>query len=956
METNTGGQNPVERLILKHGRETNTVFVFPSDIAASLWREEALNVLKVGTIEARRFIAWDRFKAEAIRSSVGTRQPVTSPVRGLYARALARRNAQAEPPLFRSLIPETYAAEGSSFAPWLGRLLPQLALWEEKRVKARDMPLFPVPEDKEDSDLEFLKADYKAFLDRHGLYEPSWERPPLKKTGFNYIILFIEAIEDWSEFAPALGKADFVKTVSCLDLAASIGGALKADLYDTTREEFKACALAIESLISRGAPADRIAISVPDLDTVAPYLTRELELRGIPYEYRSGQSLGGRSAGRLFRLFDSCVGEDFSFASVKALMLDRLVPWANPELAERLIAFGIANRCVTSWTDSGRPMDPWEEAFRSPARFTEPDEGLRAWYRELRRTLVSLTKAESFSEIRNRWFAFRNRFFDMTLLDAADDAVLARCVEELTNLAALETEYAELLSGGTWQFFLETLDSTMYVSQRASAGVNLFPWRVAAGTPFPWHFALDASQDRATVLYRQLTFLREDKREALRSQEIDATSSFLAMYAACPRRSTTPGLEGCMRFSVAERSFKGYSTPQNGLVVRAVNACTQPAQFQSPAESQPPSDPFRDELAFAAGSGEPDRLYPLQIEGEAAFYARARKNGERQFSYLRQAYEFETPGLAEKVEQRQYDDGTVRVSQTDLSVHSVCPARWFLGKILEIEPSENDAELMNDRRLGIVYHEVFQRVYERIRETDGAFRSSRLETYRQWAAECAETAAADSDEFKGPLAAPVLATLTARIAGGVSAILEQDSLHLDGYIPQFLEDNIAFTRDGIRFYGVIDRISKRAADGKLVLIDYKTGGIPSLSSYKTDVPARPGMITDFQMPMYIFLAENSDESPYKGEKIACAWFGSVKEEKFSTIVDDRETTVASSRRASFTREEFEPAMAAFADSAAAFADSVRRLDFRRPEDLSRKECAACDYVRICRWNYTGAHQ
>ncbi len=940
-------RNPVESLIRDYGSDPKTVFVFPSDIAASLWREEALGILGVGTVEARRFIAWDRFKAEAIRSVTGKRQPVTAPLRGLYARDLARRNAQAEPRLFRSLIPESFAAESAPFAPWIGRLLPQLALWGEKRRRASDMPLFPVPADEEDDDLEFLKEDYRLFLDRHALYEPSWERPPLRETGYFYVILFIEAIEDWDEFAPILGKAPFVRPVSCLDLPALSGEAPEARVFESTRDEFKACALAIEGLLARGAPADRIAISVPDLETVAPYLTRELELRGIPFEYRSGRPLGGRSAGRLFRLLDSCVGNDFSFSAVKALMLDRLVPWANPELAERLVAFGIANRCVTSWTDDGRRMDPWEEAFRAPSRFSGPDEGLRAWYGELRRALVSLTKAESFSEIRARWFSFRNRFLDMSLLDPADDAVLARCVEELTNLAALETEYAELLGAGTWRFFLETLDATMYVSQRASAGVNLFPWRVAAGTPFPWHFALDASQDRATVVYRQLPFLREDKREALRSQEDDATSAFFAVYAACPRESDIPGIPGFMRFSVATRSFKGYSTPHNGLRTR-----TDAAEGQGNPEVAL-RDPFRDELAFAAGVAEPDRLYPVQIEGQAAHAGRALPGSRRRFSYLRDAFSPAVPGLSERVTERQYDSGSVRVSQTDLSVHATCPARWFLGKIARIEPPEGDAELMDDRRLGIVYHEVFKRVYERIRETDGAFRSSRLDEYRSWAAECAETAAANSEEFRGPLAAPVLATLTARIARGVSAILEQDALYLDGFIPDLLEDDIAFTRGGIRYYGRVDRVSRRAADGKLVLVDYKTGQTPSLSAYKTDLSERPGAIADFQMPMYLFLAETSDESPYRGEKIACAWFANVKEEKFDTVVDDGEAGGPRQKRGTFLREEFEPTMSAFEESVRGFAESVRNLDFRRPAELSRGECARCDYVRICRWNYIG---
>ncbi len=930
--------NPVESVIREFGGDPKSVFVFPSDVAATLWREEALDILGVGSIEARRFIAWDRFKAEAIRATAGNRRPVAAPIRGLYARDLARRNAESAEPLFSSLIPAAYAAEGTTFAPWIAKLLPQLALWEDKRTRARDMPLFPVPEDREDQDLAILKADYSAFLARHGLFEPSWEKPPLRETGFFYIILFFEAIEDWAEFAPALKGAPFVKTVSSLALAAP---APAVTVYENSREEIRACALAIGELLDKGAPADRIAVSVPDLESVAPYLTREFGLRGIPFEYRAGQPLGSRSAGRIFRLLASCVGEDFSFASVKALLLDRVVPWANPELAERLVAFGLANRCVTSWTDDGRRMDPWEEAFRNPVRFSGPDEGLRAWYRALRKSLTSLASSNAFSEIRNRWFAFRAAFFEMGLLDPADDAVLSRCVETLNELASLETEYADVLGSGAWNFFLDTLDQATYVPQRAAGGVNVFPWRVAAGTPFPWHFALDASQDRATVFYRQLPFLREDKREALRSLEDDATPAFISIYSSCPRASGLAAAPGAMRFSVALRSFKGYTTAHNAL------------EPLSPAEGPNGStDPLRDELDFAAGTGEPDRLYPAQLEGQGAAEARERGGSLPRFSFLRAPYPRSMPALAARVAARQFADDAVRVSQTDLATHSVCPARWFLRKILGIEPPTPDAELMDDRRLGIVYHEVFKRVYERIRDEDGAFRSARLGDYEAWAAEYAAGAAANSDEFKGPLAAPVLATLTDRIAKGVSAMLAEDAAHLDGFIPEFLEEDISFTVDGIRYNGKIDRISRRPADGKLVIVDYKTGKTPSLEAYKTDMPSRPGIIEDFQMPCYVFLAETSPSSPYRGARVECAWFASVREEKFSTVVDDGEPGGPKPKRGTFTRDEFDGTIAAFAGVAETFARSVRDLDFRRPEGLSRAECARCDYLRVCRWNYT----
>lgn len=944
-----GAGNPVEEVLRAQGKDPKTVFVFPSDVAAALWREESLEILGVGTVEARRFMAWDRFKAEAIRSSIGSRTAVSEALRRLYARDLLRRNAEwalSGEPLLRALLPRGFAASGVSFAPWISRLLPQLSLWNEKRVKAREFPLFPLNEDEEDRDLAFLASDYGAFLRRHALFEPSWERPPLADTGFTYVILFYEAIEDWNEYAPVLKGAPFIRALSCWELFPRGGeeNLPPAAIYENAREELRSCALSIESLLAKGVPADRIAVSVPDLENLAPYLTRELSLRGIPWEYRAGLPLGGRAAGRIFRLLDACGSENFSFASLKALLLDRLVPWNAPSLPVRLVSFGVANRCVTSWSDGGSRIDPWEEAFRDPVYGSDSDESLRAWYRALKRGIRSLRSSSTFTEIRNRWFAFRNDFFDMGLLSAEDDAVLARCVTELNALAALETEYAEVLSEGAWTFFLETLDRTTYVPQRSSGGVNLFPWRVAAGTPFPWHFALDMTLDRAAVVYRQLAFLREDKREALRSLEDDATGAFLAVYAASPRAPGTgelgrslPG--GGIRFSASLRGFQGYSTPLSDLL-------------PCPAEDPPLTDPFRDELALASLSVGPDRLYPVQAEGWRESLRRKR-TGEK-FSYLTDKLDPCLPGLAGRIRARKIDDGALRVTQTDLALHSVCPTRWFLATVLAVSPPENEAALMDDRSLGIVYHEVFKNLYARIRKEDGAFLSSHLEQYFRWAEEAAETAARDSREFRGPLAAPVLSTLVTRIARGVQGMLREDARYLDGYIPEFLEEDISFTEGGIRWFARVDRISRHPAEGKLVLIDWKTGKTPSLELYRTDLESRPGRLADFQMPLYIFLAEESPASPYRGARVSCAWFGSVKEGSFVTVVDDSEEGGPKQKRGVFSRPEFEGALGALKEQGREFERSVRDLDFRRPRDLSRSECARCDYAKICRRNYTVA--
>ena len=946
--------NPVEELIRKYGNDDSVVFVFPSDIAASLWLEAALAITARETLPSRRFIAWDRFKEQAVQATVAGRSPVSSLLRKLYALNLAKRNSEASPNLFSSLIPQKYAADGTVFAAWIARLLPELSLCEQKAEKASAAKKYRM--DKEDADLSFLKEDYNHFLDAHCLFEPSWQRPPLKDTGDSFIIFFPEAIEDFREYRSLLSDAQFITQVSAP--VPSDGEEPAVAVYENTREELSTVALEVEELLRSGVSPEEIAVSVPDLETIEPYLLREFSLRGIPVEYRAGHPLGNLPAGRLFSLISGCVSSGFAFSSFKALLLDRLVPWKHRNLAEHLVSFGIRNHCVTSWKDSGKTLDVWEEAFKTPTRGEEGDWRLRDWYRELRNSLSQITGAKTFTDIRNRYFAFREKFLDMDQLAPEDDAVIARCIEELNALASLEKPFAPYIPENPYAFFASVLDEKKYVPQRLHGGVSVFPYRVAAGTPFPHHFILDASQDQATVLYRQLTFLRQDKRQTLGLDEVDASADFFNIYRCCARGQEPSGNAGKrrVRFSFSAQTFSGYRTPHgyfnaqikadvsiNDPFAAERNWLAQAAREAISAEAHTENEKNDSDGPASARS---DRLYPVQKTGFSAWKSR---NLPRVFSYLQTAFGNRNPDVSARIIKKKMTEGELLVTQTDLASFSVCPARWFLDNILSITEESYDAELMNERNLGILYHDVLQTVYERIRSTDKVFTAAKLDLYRSWAAEAAASSAANHDEFAGPLVAPLIDSLVDRIAEGAAGIIERDAEVLDGFAPAFLEGSLVFSDKGIRYYGRVDRISIRPSDQVAVLIDYKSANTKKPADYKTD-GTKP--IDDFQIPMYIYLAENSANSPCKGSRLEHAWFGNIKDKKYRPIVNDDAEVSNCGTRGSVSREEFTPAMDSFKTMTGLFAESVKRQDFTRPARLAWTECTACAFRKICRYTYS----
>ena len=69
--------------------------------------------------------------------------------------------------------------------------------------------------DDEDKDLQEIYTRYSAFLNKYGLFDPAWERPPFKKNGNHYFLFFPEILSDWEEYKPILESAsDFITVIS----------------------------------------------------------------------------------------------------------------------------------------------------------------------------------------------------------------------------------------------------------------------------------------------------------------------------------------------------------------------------------------------------------------------------------------------------------------------------------------------------------------------------------------------------------------------------------------------------------------------------------------------------------------------------------------------------------------------------------------------------------------------
>ncbi|MDR2184752.1 MAG: PD-(D/E)XK nuclease family protein [Treponema sp.] len=1009
--------NPVLEILAGEITNPKVRFVFPSETASSLWARKVCLFTGTRSVALDRFLAWDRFKEKVVRAEVRGRRPVSGVIRRLFAEALIKKNAASVKAgggltggtgetgfPFHSLIPPAFAEEGAVFAVSLAALLPSLALWESKRAQAAIYR-----NDDEDRDMELIKREYAAFLDRYGLFEPSWEKPPLRDREYSYIIFFPEIIDDFDEyealltvppvrliyagekaFCPAAGDGASADTGPAQP---DSGGALR--LYNSAREEIRSAVLEIRRLHEEGGiPYEDMAISVPGLEDIEPYLLRELSLYNIPFHRHSGQPLGEYGAGRLFPLIGGCTANNFSFSSLKALILNDRLPWRYPELNRALIEFGIKNNCVSGYAEKGRFVDVWTGAFRASR-----ERNLGRYYEELKSALRSVAGSSSFAEIRRRYFAFRGRiwkireepaveirrqgnpgrgvgrsagentgdfisredwsrgegFFSRDRISDEGDAVLARCIEELSALIQLEEEYPELIPVSPFAFYLSILQSQQYVPQRSEAGVNIFRYRVAAAAPFSCHFLLNASQDAATVLYQPLRFLRQDKRSRLGLTDTDASASFFRLYRPRGWGSFKP----YTRISASRENFSGWAIPHSYFAGSILEA------------PPPPDDPFTEERSWwaglhsassmtsssmtapitnEAGTGGtavggnifPSKLFPVQQEGFKRWRAALEGSfSPGRFNLLRTS--FPGPGfchqmLRKRIAARQYDEPgrLMKVSATaDLNPFFTCPALWFYQKILGLKPFFLEAQLLDDASLGLLYHEILRNLFGEIREQDGSFQSAHIDRYRSWLVRITALAARQYQAFQGPLAVPLLVSQSAAIVKRLSVLLKTEAKYFDGYIVGALEQRLCLEQEGMLLNGIIDRVSVSPGD-EVVIIDYKTGGS---HSKKASTGTEDDDLRDFQIPLYIKLYEEET-----GQRTAAACFMIINKHDISVMVG------SPGRKRGHSRDEYQKTLDILEKKLGQFRQSVEELDFA-PRTFSLKDCLGCDYRTLCRTSF-----
>lgn len=958
--------------------DLNNVFVFSTDVVKNSWAEWCVShpdESGVDVVLMERFIAWDKFKGEVVRGRDADKASIPSILRKFFVSSLIAENA-ASPDgktIFKKIINPLFRKDSASFADWISDTLRSLKLWNDTVSSLPDYKF----DDEDDDYLELYKR-YSDFLNTNNFFEPSWVEPDFSATGRHYVIFYPELLEDYSDYTDIFKKCPDITVVS-LPKNELTAGKIPCLKYSDSRKELRRTILQIRKLCADGGVNtekvrwEEVVLNVPDLQTYRPYLERELTKYCVPYVIKAGSPLVQNSAAQVFTEIQNCFNSEFSYESMRSLILDEYIPWKSDKkvLRENLIIEGNKMRCICGFNEGAVHFDSWEEALSATSGTNSRE---LKFYRELKHDISAICNAKSFDSIVQAWVIFKGKYLEEDGFSKTANDILGRCITELKELAKIENEYCQgensnLSVSNHYDFFISELSKKIYTPQSKNTGISVYPYKTSAGAYFSHQFVIDANQKNLEVQYKKLGFLNEEKRVALglvaHDKDFNVSKSFIRLYAA---DFQNPEGEKVVHFSYAENSFAGFAICHNALKQEdAQNSALDDEDF------------ILQEKAYLMGKdiSLPLKLSKVQKEQLEKFqiFNKPEAGNENE----NENPQSETSGLVlEKVkftliENRNKNlaekerDGKIVITQSDMKDFFPCPRKWIFSKVLSLEEETLDTDLMKTYDMGNINHkilELFMGDYLNSHEPlpvceNGVFENEReiFEVLKKHAF----TAIKDfrGDYSKSPLSQKMLESQIEQLAQNILTFLHDflqpnvcsaakpnsktKTLGYGGCMVRGVEKSFSAKNEdkNYNYYGAIDLLlspaTKNTDSDAWIIIDYKNTKTPA----KKDIMVSNEKLGDFQMPMYISLI--------KANK-AC---GDVDVARFYAIKDVSTSVAIDINTAGCSKDDFEPTMKAFGHYSDDFEKIVASKNFA--PDLSKvdkhEDCSKCNFKAVCRRTY-----
>jgi RecB family exonuclease len=883
-----------EQIIQRELDDPRVVFVFPHEESAAFWLKKALQLSPRRTIPTHRFIAWDEFKRQTLRDPA-RRKAADLPFRTLFLAGLLQENQRSG--VFRRLIPPDHRSNSIAFLRWLREILPRLNRVQEIEPEALE-------EEKRADLLELLRR-YREHLARCRRFEPAFELPPFQPGPQRFVVLYQEIVEDLHSRSPLFTSHPSVRIEPTDFSLAPLLPVLH--VYDTTPEELTAALLEVGDLLSAGVPPEEIVLTVPCLEEVEPTLRILGERYEVPLSIHLKKPVSRYPVGRIFRAIGELVDSGFSLETLKALLLNRALPWREDRPIRGLLQFGVENRIFRNYSLRGESLDLWEAGLkRALAR-----DGREHWrklldfYRDLKRETERIVRAPGFRELKDRLEAFTDGVLEKSRWTEDQEQVFRFALGTLNEFVLACADGGE--PDSPFQLWLDSLEDEKYVPQEKQARVSVYPYRVTAGIQPGYHFVLTASQEGTRHVIRPYPFLT-DQEETPETREIDLSDHYLRVYALSGRE---------VRFSYARASFQGAQLPASFFLA---------AGRLEPAEP-PEGDLYLLERQMWRGGAAdaPPRLHPRQKEG----FGRARRTGLAPKRVDLGRASLEDGELRRRIWERLTSaDGLLALSPTLLEQYGGCPFQFLFQRSLGIEETQFTPLMWEAKEAGTLLHRVFQRFYRQLQGQP--IRPERAEEYRRLVVQEAR-AVLEEYELDHPLPiAPVWEEQCRRVIELAEAFLEEELAEFPGQEILETEASLDLPLPGqqVRLTGKIDRISR--VDGRVGLVDYKKRRLPRGAEIFGEEAS------SFQVPFYLYLLEKLGRNP------EWAAYYSIEDRKYRFLFHpDRPKTDAGP-------EEVRQALAGLEERIRRTIEGIREGDFRPADRPEPAACLYCPLRGLCR--------
>ena len=937
---------------LKH---KDTIFVFSTDVALVSWAEWCVKNPQASGVKAvalERFIAWDTFKEKYAVAKESGRHAVPAVLRKVFVRNLIEENAagvRSGKPIFKSIVNPQFADDADSFADWIAKNLPLLKTWYEKFSRyASD---HPEAADDEDEDYLTLYRRYVDFLGE-SMFEPAWLMPCFTEEHKKFIIFYPEQLEDFDEYEAVFAAVENITSYVLPEKEVHTG---EVFVYPDARTELRRTALCIRNIVGKSGGElsyEDIALHVPELETYRPYIERELANYRIPFVVRSGERFTVGSAGSIFEDIDECRKNNYSYDSVRRLVLDGRVPWKNKALNESLVREGNRLHCICNYGEK----DVWLEALGKSGKSERELE----LYKRLKKSIEAVTGAKSFERLRTAWLMFKNEFLADDEFSVEANNILGRCIAELETLVAIEKDYIEPLGlklRSPFSFFINELRSKTYRPQDTLSGVSVFDYKVAACAAYPVNIVINCTQDAITVVRKPLGFLTTQKRRALGIRDSDtASSAFIRLYG---KFNNAGGARSV--FSCSEQTFSGFAIPHTYFNIAPVE------KNHTPFDELDADDFILNERKwFLSESDAPRALSDLQ----KAQYENWKASSD--FSLNTPCAQSVDTGVKKIIDyvlkerrtlhgSSSEDASVVKITQSDMRDFFPCPRKWLFKSVVKLREDSLDASLFEKYDQGNINHKILELLFKSfdtlpVTSEDGTF-GERENDIRKLIKEKTYDAICDKsfDFYQSPIVLRVLEAQSGKFEKIIIDFLHEfckPGKGFGGCRVVSTEASCEAWESGKRYkyFGKIDCVLSDDA-GRIIIVDYKNTVPPSIASCRADETT--GTLKNFQCAMYVTLWNLAD--PVKVDKMV---FCSIKNAGDNTVVidygDDKKLP-----------ESYAPTLSAFDRYASLFYETVENGNpepvrgVRHGDDALivpdvYSNCMACDFKTICRTAYTVA--